>query len=105
MKLELVLEGLCMDAQAYHVGGMAHPKRPTRPRDPNELAKLITDIATGDKTDRIVTEDGRDLAAVLLGRLGGLKGGRARAEALTPEKRREIAQLAARARWKSNKNK
>lgn len=94
-----------MDAQAYHVGGMAHPKRPARPRDPNELAKLITDIATGDKTDRIVTEDGRDLAAVLLGRLGGLKGGRARAEALTPEKRREIAQLAARARWKSNKNK
>lgn len=79
---------------------MTHSKRPSRPRDPNELAKLIADIATGDKSDRIVTEDGRDLAAILLGRLGGLKGGRARAEALSPEKRREIAQLAARARWK-----
>jgi len=39
-------------------------------------------------------------AAVSLGRLGGLKGGAARARKLTPEKRREIAQIAARSRWK-----
>lgn len=38
-------------------------------------------------------------AAVALGRLGGLKGGKARAEKLTPEQRREIAKKAARARW------
>jgi hypothetical protein len=70
-----------------------------RPRDPNQLAKLIADIATGEVEDRIVTEDGRDLAAVLLGRRGGLKGGRARANSLSPERRAEIAAKAARARW------
>jgi len=40
-------------------------------------------------------------AAVALGRLGGLKGGRARAEALSAKRRREIAQKAARTRWRS----
>lgn len=74
--------------------------KPNRPRDPNQLAKLIADIATGNATDPTTTEDGRDLAAVLLGRRGGLKGGRARANALSPERRREIAQKAAAARWK-----
>ena len=42
----------------------------------------------------------KNLAAAALGRLGGLKGGKARAAALTPERRREIAQKAARKRWK-----
>lgn len=81
---------------------MSDSKRLPRPRDPNELAKLITDIATGEVTDRMVTEDGRDLAAVLLGRRGGLKGGVARAHSLTSERRKEIAQQAARARWSSD---
>jgi len=44
-------------------------------------------------------EDGRDMAAVMLGRLGGLKGGAARRDALSPERRREIAKRAAAARW------
>ena len=48
---------------------------------------------------RLLTEDGRDFAAVLLGRRGGLKGGKARAETLSAEKRREIARKAAKARW------
>lgn len=74
--------------------------RPKRPRDPNQLAKLITDIATGQTADPLVTEDGRDLAAVLLGRRGGLKGGRARADKLAPERRQEIARAAALVRWK-----
>lgn len=78
---------------------MTDSKRLLRPRDANELAKLIADIATGDTDDRLVMEDGRDLAAVMMGRLGGLKGGRARADALTPERRREIAQFAAGVRW------
>lgn len=78
---------------------MSESKRLRRPRDPNQLAKLIADIATGDKHDRLVMDDGRDLAAVLMGRRGGLKGGRARAKALTPERRKEIAQRAAAARW------
>jgi len=42
-------------------------------------------------------------AAVALGRLGGLKGGRARADKLTEERRREIASLAAEKRWKDKK--
>jgi hypothetical protein len=78
---------------------MTEAKRPSRPRDPNQLAKLIADIATGETPDRLVTDDGRDLAAVLLGRRGGLKGGKARAEKLTAERRVEIARAAALTRW------
>lgn len=75
--------------------------KPNRPRDPNQLAKMIADLATGDALiEPQRTEDGRDLAAVLLGRRGGLKGGRARAEKLTPEQRQKIARDAAAARWK-----
>lgn len=70
-----------------------------RPRDANQLAKLVADIATGAVDDRLVTEDGRDLAAVLLGRRGGLKGGRARADRMAPERRTEIARAAALTRW------
>lgn len=42
-------------------------------------------------------------AAQILGRLGGLKGGKARAEKLSPERRKEIAQKAIKARWDKNK--
>lgn len=74
-------------------------KRIPRPRDPNQLAKLIADIATGEKEDRLLLDDGRDLAAVMLGRRGGLKGGKARADALSADRRSEIARNAAAARW------
>lgn len=47
-----------------------------------------------------LTFDGKNLAAVLLGRMGGLKGGRARAEKLTAEERHSIAKRAATVRWK-----
>jgi hypothetical protein len=43
--------------------------------------------------------DGKNPAAVALGRLGGLKGGKARANKLTPEQRKEIAKKAANSRW------
>lgn len=72
-----------------------------RPRDVNQLAKLLTDIATG-QAELPKTDDGKDPAAVALGRKGGLKGGRARADRLSPKKRAEIAALAARARWKKS---
>ncbi len=72
-------------------------KRLKRPRDPLQLGKLIVDIATGQVEDRI--EDSRNPHAVELGRLGGQKGGHARAKKLTVEQRREIAQKAARKRW------
>ena len=76
--------------------------RKKRPRDPNQLAKLIVDIATGEVEDRAPTpeEQGKDAAAVSLGRRGGLKGGKARAKTLTAKRRTEIAKAAAQSRWK-----
>lgn len=70
-----------------------------RPRDVNQLAKLLTDIATG-QAEMPKTEDGKNAAAVALGRRGGLKGGKARADKLTKARRKEIATDAAKARWK-----
>jgi hypothetical protein len=72
-----------------------------RPRDPNQLAKLIADIATGEEPNE-QPDNAKNPAAVALGRLGGLKGGKARASSLTPEQRKEIAQKAAAKRWKKD---
>jgi len=74
-------------------------KKPKRPRDPNQLAKLMVDVATGEVELPESIGDGKNPAAVARGRLGGLKGGKARAAALTPEDRRRQAQKAARSRW------
>jgi hypothetical protein len=70
-----------------------------RPRDPNQLAKLVLDIASGDVMDS-VSESKRHPSSK--GKAGGLKGGKSRAQQLTPEQRQDIARLAARARWKKN---
>lgn len=70
------------------------PKRSSKPRDANALAAAIVAEATGEPAD-----DGKNPAAVALGRLGGQKGGKARAASLTAEQRSEIARKAARARW------
>ena len=80
------------------------PKGEKRPRDANQLAKLIVDIATGQVEDRETTPEGqgKNPAAVARGKAGGPKGGRARAMKLTPERRAEIARLAAQTRWKRN---
>lgn len=67
---------------------------PKRPRDPNQLAKSIIDIATGQVATS--TESGLTKRA----KAGGSKGGPARAKALTPEQRSQIAKEAASARWK-----
>lgn len=74
---------------------MKHPKRP---RDPNQLAKSIVDIATGELPNSRESRKALSPEAQL-GRIGGLKGGDARARALSPERRREIARRAAAARW------
>ena len=74
------------------------PDRSRKPRDLNSLAAaIVADATTEDKPEP--PEDTRDPAAVALGRKGGLKGGKARAAALTPEQRSEIAKKAANARW------
>src|SRR5271154_5417835 len=75
--------------------GMTKPKRP---RDANQLAKLIVDMATGDAPPDSTASDGKNPAAVALGRLGGLKGGKARAASLSKRKRSDIARAAAAAR-------
>lgn len=69
-----------------------------RPRDPNELAKQLVDEATGERP-KYDPNEGKDPAAVELGRRGGLKGGKARAAKMTPEQRSEAARKAAAARW------
>ena len=70
---------------------------PKRPRDPNQLAKLMVDIATGGTVEDAPEEDD---PAMALARKGGQKGGKARAAKLSPRERSEIASLAAQARWK-----
>jgi hypothetical protein len=71
---------------------------PKRPRDPNVLAKAIVGIATGEIEDRAPTpeEQGKNPAAVALGK----KGGAARAGKLSEARRKEIAKKAAASRWK-----
>ncbi len=69
-----------------------------RPSDVNELAKQLVDEATG-AAPKHESGEGKDPAAVALGRKGGLRGGRARAEKMTPKERSEAARKAATARW------
>jgi hypothetical protein len=66
------------------------PTKPKRPRDPNHLVKLITGIATGE-VEEVETDDGKDPAALLWGAKVASRGGKARFNALTPERRKEIA--------------
>ena len=75
---------------------MAKAKSPT---DVNQRAKSIVDIATGESEDNAKEKDPIKAAASALGRLGGLKGGKARAKSLTKKQRQEIAKKAATARW------
>ena len=77
---------------ACHIEDMDRPKRP---RDTNQLAKHIVDVATGESETTLEVPPANEFA-----RAGGLKGGKARAKALTPERRKEIAERAANARWK-----
>jgi len=72
-----------------------------RPRDLNALAKFIVHDATSDEPRPNAEERPKNAAAVELGRMGGLKGGKARAASMSPERRSEIARKAAAARWKS----
>jgi hypothetical protein len=86
------------------IGNLWHnsnmPKRSSKketPKDVNALAAFIVEQAT---TELEEPPQEKNPHAVALGRLGGLRGGRARADKLTPEQRKGIAQKAALARWK-----
>jgi len=78
---------------------MTTPKK-KRPRDISQLAASIVADVTSEEKPTPEPKDGKNPAAVALGRLGGLKGGKARAAKLSPKKRKEIAKKAAEARWK-----
>jgi hypothetical protein len=71
------------------------PKGENRPADVNARAVMIGKIATGE-IDDVTTDDGKNAAAVALGRMGG----KARAAGMSARKRKEIAKKAAAARWK-----
>jgi hypothetical protein len=72
------------------------PKGEKRPVDVIGNAIHVARIATGEITDALPPDDGKDPAAKAL----GAKGGKARAEAMSPERRAEIAKKAAASRWK-----
>jgi len=79
------------------------PKRSGEKRDFMQIAREVVEQAIGEKMNGSpldMPEDNRNPHAVALGKLGGKKGGQARAASLTPAKRRAIAKKAARSRWK-----
>jgi hypothetical protein len=78
------------------------PKHPKRPRDFSQAAKLVVDIASGQASEPPLIQDS---PATEFARSGGLKGGKARALALSPERRSAIARAAAKQRWKAPKGK
>jgi hypothetical protein len=78
------------------------PKREGKAHDFTTIARRVVEQAIGEKLDGSPLDDpnqGKNPAAVALGKLGGAKGGAARAKALTPAKRKAIAKKAAKARW------
>ena len=76
------------------------PKRTSRQKDENQLAKAIVDAATGSGPAPLPPRE-KNPAAVALGKLGGVIGGPARAKALTKERRAAIARKAAQTRWRN----
>jgi hypothetical protein len=86
------------------------PGRSSKSEDPNLFAKSILDqiIAKHDPEsladDKAIRESGKNPAAVALGRLGGKKGGKARADKLSARRRKQIAKKAASVRWQNKKS-
>lgn len=78
------------------------PRRSSSDHDFATVARRVVERAIGEKLDGTPLDDpdaGKNPAAVALGKLGGAKGGRARADKLSPTKRKKIAKKAAQARW------
>ena len=81
------------------------PSRSSKDHDFATVARSVVEQAIGEKLDGSPLPDpnaGKNPAAVALGKLGWAKGGKARAQALTPEQRAEIARIAASVRWKKS---
>jgi len=81
------------------------PSRSSKDHDFTTVAKRAVEQAIGERWDGLPLPDkdaGKNPAAVALGKLGGAKGGKARARKLTPAQRADIARIAAVARWKKS---
>lgn len=89
--------GFAPSAGRHYLEGMTD--RPKRPRDANQLAKFIVDLATGEATDALPPPKAEAQQK------GGRKGGAIRASNLPASKRSEIATNAAQARWGKEKTK
>jgi hypothetical protein len=74
-----------------------------KPKSKDKVSEALEKLA-GERSSATKAEDTAKLAASLLGRLGGLKGGKARAKKLSAKRRNEIARKAAAARWKGHDN-
>jgi len=88
------------EVEKCHDGFM--PNRSSKSRDFAAIARRVVEQAIGEHLDGTPLEDpnaGKNPAAVALGKLGGAKGGKARAAKLSPAKRKAIAKKAAKARW------
>jgi len=79
--------------------GTMPEKHPKRPRDLNQWAKTMVDLATGQAPPDASPGEPKNAAAVAAGKLGGAKGGPARAAKLTAKQRSQSAKKAAKARW------
>jgi hypothetical protein len=92
---------LTSDALRRTLEGMPNRsgKRGQGPKDFSQIAYEVFQKAIGEIPKEEPPDPNKDPKAVTLGRMGGLKGGRARADSLTPEKRKEIAKKAAEKRW------
>jgi hypothetical protein len=82
-----------------NVVNLCMPKRSSKDHDFATVARHIVEKAIGEKLDGSPLEQEKNAAAVALGKLGGIKGGKARAAKLTPAQRSKIARKAAKARW------
>ena len=83
------------------IPGNRSTSRGQGPKDFNQIAFEVVQKAIGEMPKEPLPDPNKNPAAVTLGRLGGLKGGKARAVKLSPELRKAIAKKAAQARWKS----
>jgi hypothetical protein len=92
LKIAVLDAGVERHRAERHIPDMT--KHPKRPRDPNQLAKSVIEIATGD------VEETPEACLGKRGTAGGQKGGPARSAALMPQQRSEIARAAAAARWR-----
>lgn len=81
-------------ARRSHIDHMTETRK-NRPRDPNQIAKLVVDIAAGESNHDFLEPSRKSHASK-----AGSVGGPARAKSLTPEERSKIASIAAQSRWK-----